>query len=74
MGLCAVHRYGMSNTFDIRAERTAKKLSQAEVAAAMGVNQSTVARWEGDPEKVKPFVIDALKRVIGQAAASEAAE
>jgi transcriptional regulator with XRE-family HTH domain len=64
----------MSNTFDIRAERTAKKLSQAEIAAAMGVNQSTVARWEDKPEHVKPFVIDALKRVIGQATASEAAE
>jgi len=64
----------MSNTFDIRAERTAKKLSQAEIAAALGVNQSTVARWEDNPAQVKPFVADAVRRVIEQAKSPEAAE
>jgi transcriptional regulator with XRE-family HTH domain len=64
----------MNKTFDIRAERTAKKLSQADIAAALGVNQSTVARWEDNPAHVKPFVVDAVRRVIEQASAPEAAE
>lgn len=64
----------MQTIFNIRAERTAKHLSQADIAAAMGVNQSTVARWEDKPEQVKPFVMDAIKRVIGKAQTSEGAE
>jgi len=64
----------MSKPFDIRAERTAKKLSQAYIAAALGVNQSTVARWEDNPAQVKPFVVDAVRRVIEQARAPEATQ
>lgn len=64
----------MQNVFDIRSERAAKNLSQADIAAAMGVNQSTVARWESRPEKVKPFVIDSIKFVIEQAQMPEPAE
>lgn len=64
----------MQNVFDIRAERTAKQLSQADIAAALGVNQSTVARWEDRPAQIKPFVIEAIKRAIEQAPTPRSAE
>ena len=62
-----MHKCIMDKTFDIRAERIARKISQAEIAGALGVNQSTIARWEDRQELVKPFVMDAIKRVIKKA-------
>lgn len=72
--LCAMHRYGMEQIFDIKAEREAKGLSQAEVAQALGVNQSTVARWEANPATVKPFVVKAIKDALNAEASAEPAQ
>lgn len=39
-------------TFDIAAARKAKKLTQAQLAAMMGVDQALISRWEAG--KVQP--------------------
>jgi transcriptional regulator with XRE-family HTH domain len=61
----------MSTNYDYRSERAAKGLSQAQVAKALGVNQSTIARWEENPSLMKPFMADAVRRAIEDAPAPD---
>lgn len=64
-----MHSWVMETQFDIRAEREKVGLSQAAVAAALGVNQSTVARWETNPSQCRSFALEAVKRAIANAGA-----
>src|ERR1700694_3184352 len=50
------------DSFELRARRQALRLSQAELARALGVAANTVARWErdelriGDPSRVSATI------------------
>lgn len=61
----------MEKKFCISSERArlkanGVKVSQADIAAALGVNQTTVMRWEKNPSIMKPFIIDAVRRFFDE--------
>lgn len=61
----------MQNEIDIATERKALGLTQAELAAAIGVNQSSVSMWErqkrlprGPAQKVLLLVFAELRKKV----------
>jgi DNA-binding transcriptional regulator YiaG len=61
----------MRNEIDIATERKALGLTQAELAAAIGVNQSSVSLWErqkrvprGPAQKVLLMVLSDLRKKV----------
>ena len=50
--------------FNIRAARTAKKLTQRELAVTMGVSQSLVAQWERGAKSIDDKYLIKLKQIL----------
>jgi DNA-binding transcriptional regulator YiaG len=50
--------------FNIRAARTAKKLTQRELAVTMGVSQSLVAQWERGAKSIDDKHLIKLKQIL----------
>lgn len=46
MSLAEIYAYAYTTAMDIKATRTALSLTQAELAAKLGVTQATVSRFE----------------------------
>lgn len=55
--------------YPVRELRDQLKMTQAELAAAVGVSLGSVARWEGKTKKVKPtpLAIQQLERLAKRA-------
>lgn len=51
-------------SFNLRAARTAKKLTQRELAVAMGVSQSLVAQWERGAKSIDDKHLIKLKQIL----------
>ena len=49
----------------IRHQRQARRLSQGQLAEAVGVSRSTVMRWEAGESRPQPAYREALARVLG---------
>lgn len=60
----------MFDDLDLKSMREAAGLRQADLAAEIGVAQSQIARYEGDPDKVPMLVWREYKRICGQAQAA----
>lgn len=58
-----MHNNCMTKNFDILSFRKSKGMSQADLAGELGVNQSTVHRWETGAVDVPAISIKALKAV-----------
>lgn len=50
---------------DIREARQAKRMTQADLAAQIGVSHRTVARWERGEATLRPQHLAAAERVLG---------
>lgn len=51
-------------TFDISAARRAKKLTQAQLAEQMGVDQALVSRWESGKVSPNKDNLSKLKEIL----------
>jgi len=58
---------------DISATRKEFGLSQADIAAKLGVHQTTVMRWERGDLRMRPRDVFAVEVAIGQLKAERAA-
>jgi len=64
----------MSNDLDILAERKALGLSQAELARAIGVDQSSVSLWESGKRLPRGPTLLGVLHVLAALKAKRAAE
>jgi len=55
----------MSFAENLRKCRERKEMTQAELAAAVGIQQPTVAQYEKDMKTPKPATIGEIARVLG---------
>ena len=62
-----VARDAMRKTFgaDVRRERTARRISQDELAARCGLNPRTIAKIEAGELRIRPETRDRIRRVVG---------
>lgn len=51
--------------FDISAARRARKMTQAQLAEAMGVDQAVISRWESGKVSPNPENLAKLKEILG---------
>lgn len=53
----------MTEQIDLRKFRRARNWTQTRLADELGVNLSTVWRWENERASIKPYVRKALERI-----------
>lgn len=68
--LCVVHRSLTMTPDEIKTFRISRKLSQADLAGMLGVDQATVSRIERGVAMPRPVEL-LLERLMGDPAAAE---
>lgn len=56
----------MPNENPILEARQLLKMRQAEFAAALGVTQATVSRWEADKQPVSQIALKAVEQLVSE--------
>jgi len=63
----SIARETLRKTFgaDVRRERTARRISQEELASRCGLNPRTIAKIEAGEIGIRPGTLDRIQRAIG---------
>jgi transcriptional regulator with XRE-family HTH domain len=56
----------MDNENPIRAARLKMEITQSEMASALGVNLSTIWRYEKDKLPISPMVLRAVNQLVAE--------